>query len=203
MLLTLRPLLDVLRALLPGIRRLVAVPSRVCHGGTGVAYRRMHPRRTRGTRGTSFMDVFIGMAITSVVLGFAVPAFPALMAPFRLASATRALASEFSVARMKAIAQNTRHRIVFDDALGTYQLQRETGANSWTAAAGMEELPSGVTFSEVPADPIFGANGMLIQDFEVEVQGAGKTQVVSVNILGNVEIEPAAEAQGGVVADGV
>lgn len=148
----------------------------------------MRIRRTRATRGTSFIDVFVGIAITAVTLGIALPQIPALMAPYRLSNASQALAAEFSVARMKSIAQNRRHRVNFDEGAGTFVLERETSANVWAADGGTQALPTGCSFGEVAADPVFETTGMLSQAFSVAVNGSGKSRTVSVNILGNVKI---------------
>lgn len=187
---TVRRLLDAVVGLVPGFSRPVPVAQPVRAGGTAVAIERMRRRRGRDERGTSMADLMVGMAIGLVTLGIAMPQIPALMNPYQLSSATRVLSAEFSMARMKAIAQNTRFRVNFDDAAGTYQLEREVAADTWEAAAGsgQHELPSGITFSAVNTDPVFTPQGMLLQNFSVQVHGNGVTRTVSVNILGHVDI---------------
>lgn len=136
------------------------------------------------------MDVLVGIAIGTIALGIAMPQIPTLMSPYKLSTTTRVLSAEFSMARMKAIAQNTRYRVVFDDGAGTYQLEREASANNWVAAAGsgQHELPSGITFSEIDTTPVFNTQGMLDQQFAVTVNGNGQTRTVTVNILGHVDV---------------
>lgn len=195
MLLTLRRLFDVLRALARPQRQPAMAPSRVCHGGTTVANLRMRLRRSRRTRGMSLMDMLVGMVITAVLMGIAVPTIPALMDPYRLSFAARLVASELSVARMKAIAQNRRHRLNFNEGAGTYQMQVETAANAWTAVGGIHELPSGCGFGEIASDPTFDTRGMLAQNYDIEVYSTEQTKTVSVNILGNVQITAAPNAE--------
>jgi Tfp pilus assembly protein FimT len=134
------------------------------------------------------MDVLVGIVISAVLIGIAVPTIPALMDPYRLSFAARVVASEFSTARMKAIAQNRRHRITFDVDAGRYQLQEETAANNWTAVGGVHELPTGCSFGEIATTPTFDTRGMLDQAYDIEVSSANQTKTVSVNILGNVQI---------------
>jgi type II secretory pathway pseudopilin PulG len=188
MLVTLRRFLNVLAALVRARPAPALAPSRVCHGGTAVAIRCMRSRRSRRTRGTSLMDVLVGIVIAGILMGIAVPTIPALMDPYRLSFAARVVASELSVARMKAIAQNRRHRITFDTTAGTYQLQVETAANTWTAVSGVRGLPSGCTFGAVATPPTFDTQGQLGQAYDIALHSASQTKTVSVNILGNVQI---------------
>jgi hypothetical protein len=134
------------------------------------------------------MDVLVGISIAGVTLGIALPQIPAMLEPYRLSSAARVIASQLSVARMKAIAQNRRHRVNFDDGAGTYLLEVESAPDTWTAAAATHELPESCDFSEVESDPTFDTRGMLGQAFDVSVSGVEKSKVVSVNILGNVTV---------------
>jgi hypothetical protein len=134
------------------------------------------------------IDVLVGIVISAVILGIAVPTIPALMDPYRLSFAVRVVGSQLSGARMRAIAQNRRHRVNFDVDAGTYQLQVESAANTWTAVGGMHELPSGCGFGVIASPPTFDAQGILAQAYEIEVHSVNQSKTVSVNILGNVEI---------------
>lgn len=147
-------------------------------------------QRRSNERGTSFMDVLVGIAISGVTLGIAMSTMPSLMQPYRLSSATRILTAEFRVARMKAIAQNRRYRINFNDDGGTYRIEEEASANNWqvTTGSGVQTLPDGISFSEINTTPTFNAQGMLNQAFSVDVSSGDKTRTVSVNLLGNVSI---------------
>ena len=186
--LTLRRLLDALRALVPPSWSPAVVPCRVRHGGTAVAKDRMRIRRRRATRGTSLLDVLVGIVISAVILGIAVPTIPSLMDPYRLSFATRVVASQLSAARMRAIAENRRHRVAFNVDAGTYQLQVESAANTWTAVGGMHELPSGCGFGEIATPPTFDTQGILAQGYDIQVHSVNQSKTVTVNILGNVEI---------------
>ena len=188
MLVTLRRFFDMLRALVRAQPQPAMVPCRVRHGGTGVANRRMRSRRSRRTRGASLMDVLVGIVIAGVLMGIAVPTIPALMDPYRLSFAARVVASELSAARLKAIAQNRRHRVNFNTTTGTYQLQVETAANTWTAVSGVRELPSGCTFGTIASPPTFNTQGQLAQNYDITVHSASQTKIVSINILGNVQV---------------
>ena len=105
MLLTLRRLFDVLRALVPPPWRPALVTSRARPVGTAVAKARM--RRNRQTRGTSLIDVLVGIVISAVLLGIAVPTIPALMDPYRLSFAARVVASQLSSARRQTASAAT------------------------------------------------------------------------------------------------
>jgi hypothetical protein len=148
----------------------------------------MSQRRTRATRGTSFMDVLVGIAITTVTLGIALPQLPAIMEPYRVSTAARVVAAKLSVSRTKAIAQNVRHRVNFDPTAGTFVVERESPPGTWTATEGTHQLPESVSLGDVPIDPVFDTRGMLAQDLAFQLSGESSSQVVSVNVLGNVDI---------------
>jgi hypothetical protein len=152
-------------------------------------------RQTRRNRGASLIDVLVGIVIAGVLMGVAVPTIPALMDPYRLSFAARVVASELTGARMKAIAQNRRHRINFDDTTGTYQLEVETAANVWAPAGGRRELPTGCTFATIATDPVFDTRGLLPASYDYSMSSANQTKIVSVNILGNVQITTQANEQ--------
>lgn len=188
MLVTLRRLLDMLRALHGPPPRRAVVPAPVCQGGIPVAIESMRSRRSRRTRGTSLMDVLVGIVIAGVLMGIAVPTIPALMDPYRLSFAARVVASELSAARMKAIAQNRRHRLNFNEDAGTYQMEVETATNTWSPVGGIHELPTGCAFGTIASDPTFDTRGMLAQNHDIPVHSNTQLKTVSVNILGNVQI---------------
>ena len=183
--LTFRRLFDALRAWLQVRPRSAVVPCEARHGGTGVAIGSMRRRRNRGT---SLMDVLVGIVIGIVLIGIAVPTIPALMDPYRLSFAARVVASELSAARMKAIAENRRHRINFNVSTHTYQMQVETATNTWSPVGGMHELPTGCTFGTIASPPTFDTRGMLNQDYDITVSSASQTKHVAVNVLGKVAI---------------
>ena len=134
------------------------------------------------------MDVIVGMVIGLVLIGIAVPTIPALMDPYRLSFAARVVASQLSAARMKSIAENRRHRLNFNVAGGTYQMQVETATNTWSAVGGMQTLPTGCTFGTIATAPTFDTRGMLNQDYDITVSSANQTKHVAVNVLGRVII---------------
>src|SRR5678815_3672165 len=140
MTMTLRRFFDALRAWVQPRPQPVVVPCEARHGGTAVAIRSMRRRRNRGT---SLMDVLVGIVIAAVLMGIAVPTIPALMDPYRLSFAARLVAAELSSARMRSIAENRRHRLNFNTATKTYQMQAETAANTRSPAGGIHELPTG------------------------------------------------------------
>ena len=134
------------------------------------------------------MDVLVGIVIGIVLIGIAVPTIPALMDPYRLSFAARVVAGELSAARMRAIAENRRHRLNFNVAGGTYQMQVETATNTWSPVGGMHELPTGCTFGTIASAPTFDTRGMLNQNYDILVSSANQTKKVAVNVLGRVII---------------
>jgi hypothetical protein len=186
--LTLCRVLDAAAAFMPTPRQPVRATVRVGARGIALAKCDMRSHQRRRQRGATFMDVLVGILIAAVTIAIGLPQMSRLIQPHRITAASRSLASQFASARMKAIAQNARHRVNFDAGAGTYALEVETAPNTWTAVGGSRQLPDGVTFSPVDDDPIIGTQGMLAQDFNVTVTSPAYSQIVSVNVLGNVAI---------------
>ncbi len=97
------------------------------------------------TRGATIADIIVAIGISLVSLGMAVPNLRAFAAPYSLDTATRVVAAEFSVARMRAIAQNRRHRINFDDGADTFALQAETAPGVFTDVGATRPMPACTT----------------------------------------------------------
>jgi Tfp pilus assembly protein FimT len=160
--------------------------------------RRIPDRRTRGA---TIIDLLVGVGLTAVVLGTAIPNLRALTEPYTLDTASRVVAADFTVARMRAIAQNRRHRIVFDDDARWWEVQAETAPNSFTVVGARRTLPVGADFGSINSNPTFDTRGMLAAAFSLDVRGDGRKRTVSVNVLGDTTVSHAeavamAEPQG-------
>jgi Tfp pilus assembly protein FimT len=145
----------------------------------------------RRTRGATIVDLLVGVGLTAVVLGTAIPNLRALTEPYTLDTASRVVAADFAVARMRAIAQNRRHRIVFNDDGRWWEVQAETAPNSFTVVGARRTLPAGADFGNVAANPTFDTRGMLAAAFSVDVAGGGRQRTVSVNVLGDTIVSHA------------
>lgn len=164
-------------------------------GGTGVANARMRRTPESRTRGATLIDVLVGIALTAVVVGTALPNLRAFTEPYALDTASRLLAADVAAARMRAIAQNRRHRIVFSADGGWWELQAENAPGSFTPVGARHTLPDGCTFTGLDANPTFDTRGMLAADFEAEISAAGAKRTVDVNVLGDTTVSKAEAVQ--------
>ena len=134
------------------------------------------------------IDVLTGMAITAVVLGTAIPNLRGFTRPYALDSAARSIAADMSVARMRAIAQNRRHRVQVNADGGWWEVQRETAPGTFTVVGGRRTLPGGTSFGNVSGTPTFDTRGMLAATFSLDVSNGERKRTMSVNVLGDTSV---------------
>jgi hypothetical protein len=89
---------------------------------------------------------------------------------------------------MKAIAQNTRYRVSFDDDGGSYVVERETSPGTFVVDEGPFVLSGSAEFGTVaPANPIFDTRGGASAFTTINVQAAdAPSHAVTINQLGIV-----------------
>lgn len=133
----------------------------------------------------------VGIGITVVILATTLPNLRLFTDPYIVDAASQMVAADFTVARMRAVGQNRRHRIVFDQAGGWWEIQGEAGPNVFTAVAGRRTLPAGMAFGTVSTTPIFDTRGMLTAAFRLAVKGEGRQRTVAVNVLGDATVSDA------------
>ena len=146
--------------------------------------------RRANCRGVTILEMLTATAITAILLAIGVPQMARLRAPYALVSASRQIAGDLQMARMRAIARNARYRVAFDSSTRTYQLERETTLNTFVAEGGVKTLPAGTTLTAAnPANPVFDTRGMLGANVSVAVSVTGTgTRTVTVNVLGQTTI---------------
>jgi hypothetical protein len=103
-------------------------------------------------------------------------------------TATQQLASDLRLTRMKAIAQNTRFRVVFDTSDGEYTIEREVSPGNFVAEEGPVELPTAASFATIsPSDPIFDTRGAVAAPTTITITAPDThTRTVTISILGTV-----------------
>jgi Tfp pilus assembly protein FimT len=145
----------------------------------------MRRNSDRRTRGATIVDLLVGIGLTAIVLGTAIPNLHALSQPYTLDSVTRVVAADFSTARMKAIAQNRRYRIVFNGDGRWWEVQAETAANVFTTVGARRTLPTGASFGTIASTPVFNTRGMLANPYSIAVVAGNRKRTISVNVLGD------------------
>ena len=98
--------------------------------------------------GFSVVELVISVLILLILSAIALPSLAETLRSYRLAGDARALASQLSLAKMRAAAEFSQSQLSFNFANGTYQLQVfDKGANAFVTEGGaVQYLSSGVTF---------------------------------------------------------
>jgi len=171
----------------------------LCDRRRGISVAKTPMRRTpdRRTRGATIIDLLVGIGITAVVLGTAIPNLRTLSQPYTLDSVARVVSADLAGARMRAIAQNRRHRVVFNADARWWEVRAETSPNVFTVVGARRTLPTGARFGSVNASPTFDTRGMLTAPFSLVVSTGARQRTISVNVLGDTTFSTATAVQAG------
>lgn len=77
-------------------------------------------------KGFSLIELIVVMGIMGILATFAVPAFQNYIRNQNLKTAARGITSDFFATREKALSENVRYRITFDQASNSYTIARGT-----------------------------------------------------------------------------
>jgi prepilin-type N-terminal cleavage/methylation domain-containing protein len=86
--------------------------------------------KIKQAKGFSLIELIIVIAILGIVSAIAAPNFNKYRQNTNLKEAARDLASDISLYRQRAVAENIHYQIVFNQAANNYTVQRETVLNS-------------------------------------------------------------------------
>lgn len=117
--------------------------------------RRTEPGQGRWQGGFSLLEAIIVVAVTMVLVGLTGKAMFSARENYNLTTTARQIAALAQVARARAMAGDTRFRLVIDTTARTYSTERckkntsGTGCDSWPVAPGTAptQLPPRVNFS--------------------------------------------------------
>jgi type IV fimbrial biogenesis protein FimT len=139
--------------------------------------------------GFTLIEVLVAMALFTVLYAIAVPNLQAMRAPYALESEAYQIAAHLNMARQRAIARNTRYRVVFTTS--GYHIEREASANTWVLDSATFVPAHEVNIGAAnPSNPIFNSRGMLAANVSlpISVTGVG-TKTVTTNVLGQTTID--------------
>lgn len=107
------------------------------------------PHRTRNA-GFTLTELMISLAVLGVMVAIAIPSVLAWMPSIYLKDAAYDLKGAVIRARSLAINEGIEHRVLFDLANDTYQVDRgnlTSGSTVWTTIMGPHPVGSGITYA--------------------------------------------------------
>lgn len=141
-------------------------------------------KRDHEVSGFTVLELMVVIGIAMVVLSVAVPSFLTWLPTLRLSSASRQVAMDLQVARMKAISQNTANTVTFIQAAGTY-----TFTLSPTDSRNLGLLYPGITIASASANPVFTPRGTASTTGTITLSNGTATKSIVVSTVGRVVIQ--------------
>ena len=147
----------------------------------------------RSSRGLTTPELLVALAIAGILMGVAVPNLISWLPTKQLSDATRQVATDLRLARMKAISQNTKFRINFVSTT-TYRFERDTNNNGTyeipsEIESGPFSLPEGITVTATGPTSEFQPRGTAnVASTITLTNGSGETKDVNIALVGRVKI---------------
>lgn len=148
--------------------------------------------RRKGS-GFTLMEVMVVMAIIGILASISVPNFRNYMIQRRLNGATRQIMSDLMYARMQAVSQNNKFRVIFNGDGKQYTILDDNNDNDnadsgeQTVVKNIQTDYPDVTFSS-NNNPIFSPRGTASSLPTITLTNSGGTKTITVAITGRVKI---------------
>jgi Tfp pilus assembly protein FimT len=144
------------------------------------------------THGFSILELVVALGLASALAGISVLGHNAVRPSLDLLTATRQIVMDLQATRMRAVARNSNHRIVFSEGGSNYRLQRQSGG-AYNDEGAPIALPSGITIVACTAQNAavsFRPRGSAGSFGTVIVRNVdGHTRSIVVNITGHVRVQ--------------
>lgn len=145
--------------------------------------------RSHRPSGFTLLSQLAALAIIGILLAIAAPIYRDIIPRVRLQGAARQVVSDLMFARMKAVRENSRQRVMFLSPVA-YQVlsEREDGAWSPVLSRELSQDYQGVQLV-ANRDPLFTPGGRASVLATIRVGNEAGERRVSVNITGRVKLE--------------
>ncbi len=146
----------------------------------------------RGAGGITLIELVVVISIIAVMGVCLAPAIGEWVENFRIQQAARDVASHLQFAKMKAISSRIEHRLCFNLANDTYQLEKNVGG--WTQEGSVFHVPRNVDIASAtglgnPPRIEFNPNGTASSGHITINNDQGKTYKVFIHRTGRIRIE--------------
>lgn len=98
-------------------------------------------------KGITLIELVVVMAIIAIGAALTTPNISGWLPSYRLRSATRDVVSIMRVAQLKAVSNNTSHRVTFNTVNDSYVLEYQNTGGGWVTEGETQSLPTGVKFN--------------------------------------------------------
>jgi prepilin-type N-terminal cleavage/methylation domain-containing protein len=105
-------------------------------------------------RGFTLIELIIVMGIMGILATIAAPHFQNYIGNQNLKTAARGITSDFFATREKALSENVRYRITFDQASNSYTIARGTAAGAPYVDQQTKLMTSYASYIKVDADQV-------------------------------------------------
>ena len=95
-------------------------------------------------RGLTLIELLVVFALVAILSAIALPAYGRMLAGWRLDAAARQVVLDLGVARLRAIAESTGHRLRFPTPAAAYGHEREDDTGRYAPLGRPRALPEGV-----------------------------------------------------------
>ena len=165
-------------------------------GSSGIATAPMNPLRPSASAGMSIIELMTVVAILAIAGAMAVPSFIDWRHGMRLRAAANEIRSDFELARMRAVKENTDVAVQFDPTAGRYQVTYND-ENGNPVLVKSHSLPPGVqiatgnaayTLDSYGHRATFGSRGTASPGTLVVANSKGATRQIVISFLGRVDL---------------
>ncbi len=143
-------------------------------------------------RGFTLTELLVTIAVFGILAAIAIPSFFSWMPSLRLNGAARLVMGDLMAARMKAVSQNNRFRVIFIDNHQYKMLDDDNNNNvedtgEWTQTRDIQDQYADVTLVST-ANPIFYPRGSA-WGATITLTNSSGSKIVRVASTGRVKIE--------------
>ena len=155
---------------------------------------------SRRSSGFTVTELMVTIGVAGILMGIAVPSLLSWLPTLRLSSASRQVAADLQLARMRAISQNVPFGLNFaTNGASSYVVFRDSNNNTVFDAGELDRgpfsLPEGITVSAAMC-LVFQARGTASSTGTITLQNGSATQGVVVSVVGRVKVDPAVHGGG-------